>query len=100
MIEKINSVLIKNGNNSITTDEVKKEMKQKALFNAISSVVYKNQRIELTKLITKPELAMRILDPRIKNIRKEYYDNEWVPVYPIEKELKRILRTIPEYLGN
>ena len=100
VIEKINSVLIKNGNNSITTDEVKKEMKQKALFNAISSVVYKNQRIELTKLITKPELAMRILDPRIKNIRKEYYDNEWVPVYLIEKELKRILRTIPEYLGN
>lgn len=100
VIEKINSVLIKNGNNSITTDEVKKEMKQKALFNAISSVVYKNQRIELAKLITKPELAMRILDPRIKNIRKEYYDNEWVPVYPIEKELKRILRTIPKYLGN
>lgn len=100
VIEKINSVLIKNGNNSITTNEVKKEMKQKALFNAISSVVYKNQRIELTKLITKPELAMGILDPRIKNIRKEYNDKGWVPVYPIEKELKRILCTIPQYLGN
>ena len=73
-------------------------MKQKALFEAIKSLVYKHQQFELTKLVTKPGLAIQIMKPRFKQITKEYYGGGWKPVYPIEEELQKILRKVPKYI--
>ena len=100
VVKKTNSILAKKSKNPITIQEVRKEMKKKALYEAISSVVYKKYHIKLNNLISKPNLAMSILKTRFKKIREEYYGNGWKPVYPIEKELQKILRQVPKYIDT
>ena len=100
VVKTINSILRKKGKNPISLDEVKKVMLQKALFEAIKSLVKKYQEFDLTTIITKPELALQIMKPRFEQIKKEYYGNGWKPIYPIEKELQKILGKIPYYFDT
>lgn len=91
---KILPKMIKGG--IITNEEIEKELKNKEWFEAINSAIYK--KYKLKQIISKPDLAMKILKPRIKQIEIEYNAGEWKPVYPIEQVLKPILRRVPKYI--
>jgi len=39
-----------------------------------------------------------VTSEEFEEIQKEYEEKEWEPFFPIEKVLKPILRTIPQYV--
>lgn len=97
IIETYNKILARKiKDSSISVKEIEKDLKNKSWFEAINSVIYKKYRLK--QIISKPGLAMKILKPRIKQIKKEYRTEEWKPVYPIEQVLKPILRRVPKYI--
>lgn len=97
IIKTYNKILAKKiKNSSISVEEIKKEMKKRPWFEAINSVIYKKYKFK--QILSKPDLTMKILKPRIKQIEKEYDTGEWKPVYPIEQVLKPILRRVPKYI--
>lgn len=99
VVNKINHFLKEKGKVLITTKEVEHAMKNRKLFDAVKWLVYKKNKLELEKNgITKPNLAMSLLRSRFKEIRNEYLGKEWNPIFPIEKVLKSILRTVPKYV--
>ena len=100
VVDTINKELKKNNLKSISVKSVEKQMNKTSLFKAVWDVLYKEQNIELKKIITKPGLAMKILEPRMIQIKKEYFGNKWLPVYPIEKKLSEILNNVNVYYDS
>jgi hypothetical protein len=97
ILKTYNKILTRNNKGGITREEIEKEMKKKPWFEAINSVIYKKYQIK--QIISKPDLAIKILKSRIKQIENEYNTGEWKPVYPIEQILKPILRRVPKYIN-
>ena len=99
VVEVINKELKKKKLKPISTKSVTTQMNKKSsLFKALHDILYKEQSVNLEKdIISKPKLAMKILQPRMRQIKKEYRDNKWIPTYPIEKELSKILNDVKVY---
>lgn len=101
-VDKINQLLTqKNARNIVATDveRIMNEQNRK-LIDAIRWVVYKETGLNLERdVITKPNLALSIMETRFQEIQKEYEEKEWKPLFPIEKVLKPILRTMPQYIN-
>lgn len=67
---------------------------------AISDLIWDDKGMKLEDVISKAELARTIIEPRISEIKTERDNgNEWKPLLPIEKELRRIFEMIPRIIG-
>jgi len=100
-VDKINQFLTQKNAQNIVVSDVKRSMsaQNRKLFDAVRWVVYKETNLNLERdVITKPDLALSIMAIRFQEIQKEYEEKEWKPIFPIEKVLKPILRTIPQYV--
>lgn len=63
---------------------------------AISNLIWDDMGMELEDVISKTELARTLIEPRISEIKTERDNgNEWKPLLPIEKDLRRVFEMIP-----
>lgn len=104
VLDKINQNLAERGHKSVDKSEVENRMKStgEALIKVIENIIRKNNRDEEKQIrknesISKPHLAELLIGDRLKEIQIED-DPDWDAKLPIEKELKRIFRLIPQYL--
>ena len=95
----INKLLKEQKFNPLSLNQVKQAYEGKKLISAFHDVIYKEtgQKLE-SDIISKVELSLLIMKSRFPKIRKEYHEKGWKPKYPIERVIKKILKTIPKYV--
>jgi hypothetical protein len=73
-------------------DDIEKEMHEgKLLMRAIDAVCNSKLYRKLEDIISKTELATRLMAERIEEIRKEFDDGGWKPKLPIEQVLDKVI---------
>jgi hypothetical protein len=99
VIEKVNQILKSKGFNLVSLKEVEDRMdtKGEVLMKALSSVFGKhNNSMKFDKIISKKELARKLIAPRIAEIQKEFYVNgNWERKLPIEQTIDKLFQKFP-----
>lgn len=65
------------------------------LMNAMSKEIQESTGQKFSDLVSKPDLADKLMQERLEEIRKERNSDGWKPKLPIEKTLQQIFRMIP-----
>jgi len=101
VINTVNTILADKDYKEIRREEVSKKLSNShvGLMKAIFDVVWDENETKLSDVVSKVELAKKLIEPRITEIRAERYGKGWKPVLPIEQQLNRIFNIIPRVIG-
>jgi hypothetical protein len=102
IVEKLNNILTNKGLKMINREELENKMSNTniTLRKAISGLIYKENGIDLDRVISNIELGKVLILPTIERIKIERDgDDGWNPLLPIEKVLQNIFSLIPKFIG-
>ena len=91
-VNVVNKELEKWGIEKIDVDEVKREMVsgKKNLMRALRDVYGKKMYADIYDIVKKTELAIKLIQPRIKEINEELKSNRYECKLPIERVIRKI----------
>jgi hypothetical protein len=100
VVDTVNQELKSKGLNPIPLKEVEDKMnnmKKGVLMKALSDIIWKyNEGTKPEDVISKKELARRLIAPWIEEIQKEFYTNgKWERKLPIEKIIDKLFQKFP-----
>ena len=101
VINNVNTMLRDKMNREVRKEEVVQKLSNSSigLMKALSDVVWRENQKKFTDIISKVELAHRLIEPRTIEIRKERDFDGWKPVLPIEQQLNKIFSLVPRFIG-
>jgi hypothetical protein len=101
MINTINKILKEKGQKEVKQEEVNTRLSNSStgLMKIISDAIWEENKIRFSDVVSKVELAKKLIDSRIIEIRTERHSGGWKPVLPIEQLLYKIFRTVPKVIG-
>ncbi len=102
VVNKINQKLSSLSLGNISEDIIKERMATNniSLMKAVHDILFLQTKKPLDTIISKPDLALQLIEERTKSITAEYNSNKWKPQLPIEHVLSKILSSIPRYVDS
>jgi hypothetical protein len=98
MVREVNIILKSKGFPPISGEKVSNTLRtsNKVLMSAISAIFYEENGIKLNEILSKKELAKKLITNRSSEIEKERFDGDgWKPKLPIERVLNEIFHKFP-----
>ena len=101
VIDTVNTMLKEKNQKEIKKEEVIQKLSNPSigLMKAVSDVVWDVNESKLSDLVSKVDLAKKLIEPRIAEIRIERDNKAWKPILPIEQQLYKIFDIIPRVIG-
>jgi len=98
ILTEVNNILMAKGIQQISNSQVSEALEKsgKSLMSIISSILNQQSGIKLYDVISKPELAHRLITSRAAEIARERFEADgWKPKLPIEVILNQIFQKFP-----
>jgi hypothetical protein len=101
VIDTVNMILKEKDQKEIRKEDVIQKLSNPSigLMKAISDVVWNVNESKFSDLVSKVDLAKKLIEPRIAEIRTERDNKGWKPILPIEQQLYKIFDIIPRVIG-
>lgn len=101
VINTVNTMLKEKNQKEIKTEDVIPKLSNPSigLMKAISDVVWNVNESKFSDLVSKVDLAKKLIEPRITEIRTERDNKGWKPILPIEQQLYKIFDIVPRVIG-
>jgi len=101
VLDIVNIILKEKNQKEIRKEDVIQKLSNPTigLMKAVADVIWNVDQCKFSNLVSKVDLAKKLIEPRIAEIRRERDNEGWKPILPIEQQLYKIFDIIPRVIG-
>src|SRR5215207_970046 len=101
VLDIVNIILKEKNQKEIRKEDVIQKLSNPTigLMKAVADVIWNVDQCKFSDLVSKVDLAKKLIEPRIAEIRRERDNEGWKPILPIEQQLYKIFDIIPRVIG-